>query len=157
MQISIREATIQDAALVVRLIADLASSIDGYSPITEQYAQEYLSSPTSKILLAEIQGQAVGQLSYSIRPDLYHAAPTALIEELVVLEGFRSQGVGGALLDEVLARLEKSGCAEVSLSVLNDNLNAIRLYRAHGLTNEALYLEKHFHHPPDPQGFLFEP
>jgi ribosomal protein S18 acetylase RimI-like enzyme len=148
MDILIREATIQDASVVVHLISEMASSIDGSSPITEQYAREYLSSPSSHILLAEIQGQAVGLLSYSIRPDLYHAAPTALIEELVVSEGFRSQGVGGALLDEVLSRLEKSGCAEVSLSVLNDNLDAIRLYRAHGLADEALYLEKHFYHPP---------
>ncbi len=144
MDILIREATIQDAAVIAHLISEMASSIDGSSPIAEQYAREYLSSPSSHVLLAEIQGQAMGLLSYSIRPDLYHAAPTALIEELVVLEEFRSQGVGGALLDEVLSRLEKSGCAEVSVAVLNDNLNAIRLYRAHGLSDEALYLEKHF-------------
>ena len=144
MQIAIRKASLEDAAVIVRLITELASSIDEQSPITEEYVKKYLTSPSSKVLLAEIQDQAVGLLSYSLRPDLYHASNTCLIEELVVLEEFRSRGVGSALMSELFSRLSASGCAEVSLSVLKDNLEAIRFYRSQGLTDEALYLEKHF-------------
>jgi ribosomal protein S18 acetylase RimI-like enzyme len=85
-----------------------------------------------------------GVLTYSVRPDLYHAAPTGLIEELVVRQSMRGQGVGGALLDELFSRLTALGCAEVSVTTMPDNAAAIEFYKAHGLTDEALFLEKHF-------------
>ena len=68
----------------------------------------------------------------------------ALIEELVVAASWSGQGVGGALLDELLKRLEQQGCAEVSVTTMPDNAGAIRFYKSHGLTGEAVYLEKRF-------------
>jgi hypothetical protein len=73
-----------DAAAIVRLIQELAESLGEQSPITPDYTQNYFSTPGRGILLAEQDGASIGLLSYSIRPNLYHAAPTALIEELVV-------------------------------------------------------------------------
>jgi ribosomal protein S18 acetylase RimI-like enzyme len=143
MGITIREAGAQDAPAIVQLIGELAGG-DDRSPVTEAYVETYLASIRSRILLAELEGCVVGLLSYSVRPDLYHAADACLIEELVVHQGVRRQGVGGALLTEVLARLAALGCAEVSVAALPDNTKAIRLYRAHGLTEEAVFLEKHF-------------
>ena len=144
MKTTIRQAVLQDAPAILRMLTAMADTFNGSTPLTEEYVKVYLSSPSSKVLLAEIEGQAAGLLSYSLRPDLYHAATTCWVEELVVLEEYRSQGVGGALLENLLARLETEHCAEVSLAVLKDNLEAIRFYRSHGLTDEGLYLEKHF-------------
>ena len=98
----------------------------------------------SQILLAEQHDQVIGLLSYSLRPDLYHAGQVCLIEELVVEAAQRGQGVGSALLTELLSRLSAAGCVEVALAVMSDNAPAIKLYRQHGLTDEALFLEKHF-------------
>jgi ribosomal protein S18 acetylase RimI-like enzyme len=78
-----------------------------------------------------------------IRPNLYHAANSALIEELVVRESARGRGVGGALMSELLRRLSAQGCAEVSVTTMPDNDGAIRFYRSHGLVDEAVFLEKH--------------
>ena len=144
MEIVVREAKSKDSASVVQLINEMASLGNGQSPITEEYVNEYLASSVSRILLAEIQGQVVGLLSYSIRPDLYHAANSCLIEEIIVQESSRSQGVGSVLFAELFSRLEAHRCAEVSLAVMPDNTQAIRFYRTHGLTEEALFLEKHF-------------
>jgi len=95
------------------------------------------------MLVAEQAGSTIGLLSYSIRPDLYHAAPTALIEELVVSASIRSQGVGSALFQAAEDYLREAGCVEISVSVMPDNLRAIKFYRLHGLTDEVVYLEKH--------------
>jgi ribosomal protein S18 acetylase RimI-like enzyme len=143
MDIIIREAGAHDAPAIVQLIGELASG-DDHSPIAEAYVHRYLSSSRGEILLAELEGRVVGLLSYSVRPDLYHAADACLIEELVVHHGVRRQGVGGALLTELLSQLAALGCAEVSVAAMPDNNEAIRLYRAHGLTEEAVFLEKHF-------------
>jgi ribosomal protein S18 acetylase RimI-like enzyme len=148
MNVLIREADKRDAATIVRLIGELAASSSEHSPITEVYVARYLASPVSTILLAETQGQGQGQivglLSYSVRPDLYHAGDSCLVEELIVNEAFRGQGIGSALLTALITRLEAAGCAEVSVAAMPDNVQAIRFYQKHGLTDEALFLEKHF-------------
>ena len=143
MDIMIREAESRDISVIVQLIQELGTDTDR-SPLTETFMTQYLDSPTSTILLAETQGNVIGLLSYSLRPDLYHAANSCLIEELVVQESMRGKGVGSALLGELLSRLSSRNCAEVSLAVMPDNTGAIRFYKLHGLTEEGLLLERHF-------------
>jgi ribosomal protein S18 acetylase RimI-like enzyme len=139
----LRDAQTADTAAIVQLIRELAATLGETSPVTEAYVARYLSSPGSTMLLAETQGQIVGLLSYSLRPDLYHAGSSCLIEELVVQKAARRQGVGGILLAELLSRLARMDCAEVSVTVMPENEEAIRFYRKHGLTEEAVFLEKH--------------
>jgi ribosomal protein S18 acetylase RimI-like enzyme len=140
---TIREATVADAPAIAALIVELAQSMCETSPMTPAYVNTYLTFPGCNILVAEEHGQVAGLLSYSVRPNLYHNGPTALIEELVVTSTWRGQGIGGAMLEELLSRLESAGCEEVSVTTLVNNEGAIRFYRAHGLVDEAIYLEKH--------------
>ena len=113
------------------------------SPIAQDYAACYLSCPHSYALLAEEEGRAIGLLSYSIRPNLYHAGDACLIEQLIVREGARGRGVGGALMEELFQRLVAHRCVELSVSVMPDNRRAISFYKSHGLTEEVVLLEKH--------------
>ncbi len=142
MAILIRAPELQDIPTIVQLIAELASTVDEVSPITPAYVSQYLASPSSWILLAEADGEIVGLMSYSIRPDLYHAGDCCLIEELIVRDGKRNQGVGSALMKDLLARL--AGCKEISVGVMTENVEALKFYRRQGLDEEAVLLEKHF-------------
>jgi ribosomal protein S18 acetylase RimI-like enzyme len=144
VSISIREAKPGDESFIVRLIQELAETSGDSSPITHAYVKDYLSSPVSHVLLAEENARVIGLLSYSVRPDLYHAGNSGLIEELVVLKSERGRGVGSALMSEVLERLASLGCAEASVAAMPDNEGAIRFYKSHGLVDEAIFLEKHF-------------
>jgi ribosomal protein S18 acetylase RimI-like enzyme len=141
---SVREATPADASVIVRLIGEHTTASNEHTPITEDYVVTYLANAASRILLAEVQNRVIGLLSYSIRPDLFHAGPSCYLEELIVEEAARGQGVGSALVSELFSRLLPLGCAEVSVAVMPDNQRAIKFYRTHGLIEEALYLEKHF-------------
>lgn len=142
--ITIRDANLEDASAIVGLISEHATIAGERSPITEAYVAIYLSNPASRILLAEIQNRVVGLLSYSLRPNLYHAGPSCLIEELIVEEATRGHGVGSALVAELFSRLPALACAEVSVTVMFTNQQAIRFYRRHGLAEEVLSLEMHF-------------
>jgi ribosomal protein S18 acetylase RimI-like enzyme len=84
-----------------------------------------------------------GLLSYSVRADLFHAGNSVLIEELVVNEVYRGEGIGGALMDALFERLSVLNCKETCLAVMPDNEGAIRFYKRYGLTDEALFLERH--------------
>ena len=143
MSLRIRDGVAGDEPAIVALIRELGAASDYESPVREEDAARYLASPGCGVLLAEEEGEAVGLLSYSIGFDLFHAANCCLIDELVVAEGHRGQGIGGALLDEVIRRAKAAGCVEVSVSTMPDNQAAQALYRSHGLVEEAVFLEMH--------------
>jgi ribosomal protein S18 acetylase RimI-like enzyme len=144
MEIQIRDAEPKDATSIVQLIAELSESDKEKSPVTDAYVRAYLSYPNTGILLAQVEDTGIGLLSYSIRPNLYHAGNSCLIEELVVSREWRGRGVGGALMDAFFKRVETLQVAEVSVSTMQDNEGALRFYRKYGMVNEAILLEKHF-------------
>jgi len=57
---------------------------------------------------------------------------------LAVAAGCWSQGIGSALLAELLAEAGRRGCSEVFLEVRTDNSRAQRLYRRHGFTDVGI-------------------
>lgn len=144
MTIVVREANSTDATMIVSLVRELAESMDESTSITEDYVCQYVNNPGAGILLAEESGKVIGLLSFSLRPNLFHAADGGLIEDLIVCASARGKGVGKALMVDLMARLAAKGCAEVSVSTMADNAEAIKFYRSHGLVDEALFLEKHF-------------
>ncbi|MFT3894829.1 MAG: GNAT family N-acetyltransferase [Anaerolineales bacterium] len=83
-------------------------------------------------------------LSYSSRADLFHGGNSVLIDELVVEESARGNGIGSALMEALLQRIRKLNCKELCLAVMLENEGAIRFYKRHGLSEEALFLERHF-------------
>jgi ribosomal protein S18 acetylase RimI-like enzyme len=140
----IRQANADDANIIANLVRALAQSAGETTQLDDHYARIYLAMQGCGVLLAEQAGEAVGLLSYSMRPNLYHAKACGLIEELVVREDARGHGIGTTLIHEALRLFESLGCAEVSISTMPENEGAQRLYRALGFTDEAVLLEKHF-------------
>jgi ribosomal protein S18 acetylase RimI-like enzyme len=134
----------EDHNAIASLIAELAASTGETTPITAEYVRQYLEFPGSNILVAILDKQVVGLLSFSLRPNLYHAGNSCTIEELIVAQPFRNRGIGGALLEEFLRQLSEQDCVEVSVTTMPDNHGAIAFYKSHGLIDEAIYLEKHF-------------
>lgn len=140
LSICIRSATVNDTGYIVQLIRQLGDDSD----VTEGYVLHYLSGTDRHILLAQHGTAVLGLLSYSVRADLYHAGNSVLIEELVVDREFREEGIGSALMNALLERVSTLDCKELCLAVMPDNDGAIRFYKRHGMTDEALFLESHF-------------
>ena len=144
MNTTLRDATVADTPAVVALIHELAESGGEHSPLTPEFAASYLGNPASRILLAEVDGQVVGLLSYSIRPDLYHAGHTALIEELVVRgalarAGHRRRAGAGTARPPGSAGLRRSlGLDHAGQRRRPPLLPRQRVYRRGGVPGEAL-------------------
>ncbi|MBN2084910.1 MAG: GNAT family N-acetyltransferase [Anaerolineales bacterium] len=152
MDISIRDARPADARDIVTIIRESAAEDQEHSPVTEAYVADYLASPGSWILIADAEGRAAGLLSYSIRPGLFHAAPSCLIELLIVRRDVRGRGAGSALMKALLSRTAALGCAEVSVSTMPDDAGALRFYRRHGLSEACVFLERHNFEGQPPAG-----
>jgi ribosomal protein S18 acetylase RimI-like enzyme len=137
-------ASAADAETIRSLIRELAESSGGASEVDAAYVGRYLAFPGRTVLLAEVAGERVGLLAFSLSPNLYHANDGCLIEDLYVLPAWRGRGVGKALVAHVMAEAARQGWAEVSVSTDRDNRAALSLYRGMGLGEEYVLLEKHF-------------
>lgn len=145
----IREATIGDSAVIAQLMTQLIEA-SGYEDWqvslerVEESLRKMADSDAYQVLLAEDEGQVVGLLSLSFRHTLFHSAPTALIDELVVEQGHRRRGVGRQLMAEAVERCRAAGCCEIEVSTERSNGTAQKFYRQHGFSHEAVLFELEF-------------
>ncbi len=144
MNFTVRPAAQSDALAICALIQELARINGERSPLEPRFVEDYLKWPGCRVLLAESEGRVFGLLSYHIRPNLYHAGPASLIEELIVRAEMRGLGVGERLVRTAIADAREAGCTEISVSTMLENEDAQRFYRRLGLGDDALLLEMHF-------------
>ena len=145
----IRQATIEDSAVIAQLMTRLmeASGHEDRQVSPEQIKenlQKKADSDAYQVLLAEDKGQVLGLLSLSFRHTLFHPAPTALIDELVVERGHRGRGIGQQLMAEAIERCRAAGCYEIEVSTERSNEAAQEFYRRHGFSHEAVLFELEF-------------
>jgi ribosomal protein S18 acetylase RimI-like enzyme len=143
------QATIQDSAVIAQLMTQLIEAV-GYegwriSPKQiEERLRKMADSDAYQLLLAKDEGQVVGLLSLTFRHTLFHSAPTALIDELVVEQDHRRRGVGQQLMVEAIERCRAAGCCEIEVSTERSNKAAQKFYRQHGFSHEAVLFELEF-------------
>ncbi len=97
----------------------------GQSDEPQEITKKLLRDP-DLFLVAVAEGRIIGTVIGGFdgrRGMIYHLAVDA---------GFRSQGVGGLLMDEVEKRLKRKGCLRCYLLVTTENENAMQFYRARG-------------------------
>ncbi|UCC89629.1 MAG: GNAT family N-acetyltransferase [Anaerolineales bacterium] len=139
----IRPATKDDALAAVDLMTQLAEYAGEIVDAgVEDRFRTMLELPQHAIFVAEDErGLAVGLLSASLRWTLWHAGPCMIIEELIVDEEARGQGVGRALIQAALDWARGQGCSEVEVSTEQANVKAQAFYRQLGFESTALLLE----------------
>jgi len=142
----IRPATAADAADIARLANALDAS-DG--PGTQPYSADVIRRdgfgphPAFTVLLAELDGRAIG---YALFMDIYNsdlAAPGVLLSDLFVEPEARGCGIGRALIAAVAREAVARGAKSVSWGVLERNAAARGFYARLGArdTPTALLLE----------------
>lgn len=129
---------------IVRLVGRLRAEEGLAGAPAASAVRAYLDDPTAAVFVAIHQGRPVGMVSVRIVSDLFHAAPAALIQELVIDEEHRGMGLGGALLDTAVAHAAERGCAEVSVATGAGNEVAQALYRSRGFEAHGVWFERHF-------------
>ena len=105
------------------------------------------------VLLARTDGEYVGMAICFIGFSTFHAKPLINIHDFMVMEGFRGQGVGRALLKEIETIARAMDCCKITLEVQENNTSARRLYSSFGfkgsfLNQEAgrqLFMTRHVH------------
>ena len=105
------------------------------------------SLPTTLILLAYLNDQAVGIATCFVGFSTFLAKPLINIHDLAVLPEFRGHGIGRELLAAVDRKAIELGCGRVTLEVQENNTRARRIYKVAGF--------KHAMHVRSSGGALF--
>lgn len=92
-----------------------------------------LLDPNQQTLVAEVYGEVVGTLVLALLPNLAHGgAPYAVVENVVVDEEHRGEGVGKALVREAMRRARQAGAYKLALCSNVERVEAHEFYKAVG-------------------------
>ena len=97
---------------------------------TDNKLDKPIDSPFSKDVIYVENDTVIGYLSYSI---MYEKAE---INNIYVLQEYRSQGIGSKLLDYLVKKCKT--CENITLEVRKDNKSAISLYKKFGFKEVAI-------------------
>jgi [ribosomal protein S18]-alanine N-acetyltransferase len=127
-KVVLRPMSLDDIAAVA-VLEQALFGIEAWSP--ELLAGEMTADPGSRYyLVADDAGAIAGYGGL-----LAQAGGQADVLTLAVAEDRWGEGIGGALLDGLLAEADRRGCTEIFLEVRVDNDRAQRLYRRRGFTD----------------------
>ena len=100
--------------------------------VRKRLISELNKHPAAFVLLAFVDGQAVGLAICFMGFSTFQACPLLNIHDLAVLPEFRAHGIGRALLSKVEAYAMERGCCKLTLEVREDNPRALGLYERFG-------------------------
>ncbi|QNH18661.1 N-acetyltransferase [Xanthomonas sp. SS] len=132
----IRPATPDDAALILRLIRDLARYERAEDAVQTDEAglRASLFGPgaTAHALICEADAQPIGYAVYFYNYSTWLGRNGLYLEDLYVAPEHRGSGAGKALLRHLARQALAEGCGRFEWSVLDWNQPAIDFYRAAG-------------------------
>jgi len=137
MRILIRQGEARDVEILVTFLQELFTLEKDFAADTENQRAGLLlllSNPgEAAVFVAEADGAIVGMVTAQIVVSTSIGGYSILLEDMYVSSGFRRQGVGSKLLEQVLAWGSERGASRVQLVVATSNARAFRFYRQAGL------------------------
>ena len=134
----IHPATREDVPTLLALIRELATyeKKRHKAVVTEDdlLRDGFGARPIFRALIAEWEGAPVGYASFFNFYSTFLGRPALFLEDLFVLDQFRGNGIGMALLSAVAKLAVAEGCFGLRWEVLDWNHPAIEFYKKLGAT-----------------------
>ena len=134
--LKIREATADDAPLIMSMVRELAEferELDQVDATTEDLVREgFGSEPHFHALIADWDGKPVGYAVYFFTFSTWTGRQSLFVEDLFIREKFRKKGIGKAMLRHMAKIAGARKCYDMRWEVLNWNTPAIEFYRSLG-------------------------
>jgi GNAT superfamily N-acetyltransferase len=133
---SIRKAHIDDTALILQMIRELAEFEQLLDQVVADEAtlrQSLFFDPKGpEVLIAEEKGKAVGFVLFFHNFSTFLGRKGIYIEDLYVRQECRGKGYGEAILKEICRLAKERNCGRVEWWVLDWNERAINFYKKIG-------------------------
>lgn len=146
MSIIIRESVREDVPIMFELIKELALYEKAPEQVTNTIEQMYLDgfgeNPIFGSIVSEVDEKIVGMALYYYRYSTWKGKRLYL-EDLIVSEIMRGQGLGEKLLEATIEKARQSNCTGLMWQVLDWNEPAINFYKKFGARFESEWLNVH--------------
>jgi GNAT superfamily N-acetyltransferase len=128
--VTIRDARDEDAPALAVLLTQLGYPTEA-SAVPGRLAR--MRSETGQhILVAEVDGEVVGTATVIVRHLITRESPLGRLASVVVMDGWRSQGIGGRLIDEAERICRDAGCGVIEVTSAPHRDRAHEFYRRRG-------------------------
>jgi len=137
----IRPAVAADIRSMVGLLAGLFAIESDFhfdAVLQEQGLRQLLGDKQATLLVAEYEGTVVGMCTMQRLISTAEGGPVGLVEDLVVDDAYRGQGIGTALLASIEAEGVRRGFTRLQLLADLDNAPALQFYAATGWHTTSL-------------------
>ena len=125
----IREATAEDDARLVELIAQLGFGSDVGGVAARRVRLADIGEP---ILVAETSDGIVGVIDWHVMTTIHRPSPVGRIVMLVIDESHRGEGTGTALVKSACDRMRAAGCKLIEVTSNDRLVDAHRFYEGLG-------------------------
>lgn len=141
--LTIRQGIENDLADALRLIKELAVFEEEpdavVTTVDSMRTDGFGDQPVFGFFVAEVNGEIVGLSLYYDRYSTWRGR-CLYLEDLIVTENFRGQGIGKALFDRTVQKAREDGYQGISWQVLDWNDPAIKFYETYGAKIEHQWL-----------------
>ncbi len=147
--ITVNDAKLEDIPALVDLLAALFAIEVDFKPDTPKQIlglrMLILNPETGIIKVArDANGLAIGMVSAQLVISTAQGAHSAWLEDMIVHQKYRGQGLGKALLNEALAWVKQKGATRAQLLVDIENAPAVGYYKHLGWQKTLLEARKIF-------------
>lgn len=133
MTIELRDATAQDKARCLELLAELRSATSSSENVpVEDSFENLLNKSRGQIVIAEEDSVILGMATVSYNVALRYGGEYCQLEELIVTPEARGRKLGGLLVQTVVDNARARGCAEMGLYLLETTEHNRPFYEKYG-------------------------
>ncbi|NIJ53175.1 GNAT family N-acetyltransferase [Dyadobacter arcticus] len=133
MTISTRQGTIEDIPAIFELVKELAVYERALNQVTnnvEKMTRDY-NEKLYNFFVAESDSKIIGLSLYYFRYSTWRGK-RLYMEDIIVTEAMRGNGIGKILFDATVAAAKTTGCTGMLWQVLDWNTSAVGFYRKYG-------------------------
>ncbi|QEI06354.1 GNAT family N-acetyltransferase [Pigmentiphaga aceris] len=139
--LTLRVANPADLPAVLGLYAQPGMDDETLSVTQAEFVlAEFSRYPSYRLFVAcEADGSIVGTYALLIMHNLAHnGAPSAVVEDVVVIAGRRGQGIGRQMMAHAIAEARVAGCYKLALSSNAKRVGAHAFYESLGFAQHGL-------------------
>ncbi|MEP6803528.1 MAG: GNAT family N-acetyltransferase [Flavobacterium sp.] len=141
--VKIRKVIKQDLDFVYQSICELENEVLDFE-LFREILHENISNPKNFYLIAEIEKEGVGFISFHTQNLLHHCGLVGEIQEFFIHENYRGKGIGRQLIEKIIDYADQNNLKSIEVTTNKRRLENVMIYEnlGFGLTHNKFTIYK---------------